>query len=112
LDRREYDRLRFWLPVEVDGRQRSFAVSHDASDGGLLLVSDRALDVGAEIRVSFRLPPTGPVEVKQSATVIRVSRNDEDPDGLWPYKVAIRFAEPVPMLRNYLSKLASPARRP
>jgi hypothetical protein len=110
VERREHDRLRFWLPVEVTGAERSYAVSHDASDGGLLLVCDRELEPGARVELRFRLPPTGPVQVHQDAEVIRVSRNEEDPDGLWPFKAAIRFKEPVPMLRAYLSKLNSPAR--
>jgi hypothetical protein len=112
VNRREHDRLRFWLPLEVSGAESSFAISHDASDGGLLLVCDRALQVGAEVELRFRLPPAGPVEIQEQAEVIRVSRNEEDPDGLWPFKAAVRFKKPVPMLRAYLSKVDSPARRP
>lgn len=109
MERREHKRRRFWLPVRVDGLPAGFAVSHDASDRGLLLVCTTTLDVGASTKLTFRIPPGGAVEVEVVATVVRVSENDEDPDGLWPYKMAVRFDTPVEKLEAYLAELVTPA---
>jgi hypothetical protein len=111
MERREHRRSRFWLPVKVDGLPAGFAVSHDASDNGLLLVCAATLDIGAAVRLTLRVPPGGSVEVSVSAKVVRVAANDEDPDGIWPYKMAVRFDEPVDKLEAYLAALPSPLNR-
>jgi hypothetical protein len=97
------------LPVEVDGLPTGFAVSHDASDNGLLLVCSGSLDVGSTVRVRLRIPPGGSVEISVPATVVRMSKNDDDPEGLWPNKMAVRFHEPVEKLEAYLAQLDTPA---
>jgi hypothetical protein len=109
MERREHKRRRFWLPVEVEGVAGGVAVSHDASDNGLLLVCSSTLDVGTKVRLTLRIPPGGPVAVPVEAKIVRVSRNEEDPDGLWPYKMAVCFDHPVPDLEAYLSLLNAPA---
>jgi hypothetical protein len=115
MERREHRRLRFWLPLqlEVEGTgekiEEGMAVSHDASDGGFLLVCSQRCPVGAPIHLTFSIPPGGPLTVRVGATVVRVSSNDEDPDGLWPYKVAVQFDEPVPDLEAYLEHVHAPA---
>jgi hypothetical protein len=93
----------------VDGLPTGFAVSHDASDNGLLLVCSEAPEVGSTVRITFSIPPGGSVGVSVSATVVRVTKNDEDPDGLWPYKMGVRFDEPVEKLEAYLGELRTPA---
>ena len=105
MERREHRRRRFWLPVQVDGLPTGFAVSHDASDNGLLLVCSGTPEVGSTVRVTLLIPPGGNVEVTVSAIVVRVTENDEDPEGLWPYKMAVRFNEPVEKLEAYLAQL-------
>lgn len=107
MERREQRRRRFWLPVQVDGVPTGFAVSHDASGNGLMLVCAGTLAVGSTVQVKLSVPPEGGVEVSVPATVVRVSENDEDPDGLWPNKMAVRFNERVDALENYLAKLGS-----
>jgi hypothetical protein len=109
MERREHKRLSFWLPVLIDQIEGGFAVSHNASDGGLLLVCARELEVGTHIDIAFRVPPDGPVEVRVAATVVRITPNDEDPEGLWPYKLAVRFEQPVPELEALLERLSNPA---
>jgi len=109
MERREHRRRRFWLPVEVDGLDGGFAVSHDASEHGLLLVCSSTLDVGASIRITLRLPPGGPKRSAVSARVVRVAPNDEDPQGIWPYKMAVRFDEALPELEQFLSELPEKA---
>jgi len=109
MERRGHRRLRFWLPVEVEGIEGGVAVTHDASDTGLLLVSPHACPIGAPLDLRFAIPPGGPVTVEVQATVVRVSKNDEDPDGLWPYKLAVQFDDPVPDLEAYLEHVHAPA---
>jgi hypothetical protein len=109
MERREHRRRRFWLPVRVDGLPTGFAVSHDASDNGLLLVCSGTPEIGSSVRVTLVIPPGGSEEVSVPATVIRVAKNDEDPEGLWPHKMAVRFDEPVERLHAYLSEIATPA---
>jgi PilZ domain len=108
MERREHKRRRFWLPLEVEGIDGGMAVSHDASDNGLLLVCQSTLPVGARVRITLRIPPGGPVAVPVSATVVRISQNDDDPDGIWPYKMAVCFDEPVPHFEEYLAQVKSP----
>jgi hypothetical protein len=112
MERREHKRRRFWLPLEVEGLEGGVAVSHDASDNGLLLVTSSSVPVGTSLQITLTVPPGGPVVVPVTATVVRVTRNDEDPDGLWPYKMAVAFAEPVPDLEAYLEQLPSLAAAP
>ncbi len=106
MERREHKRSRFWLPVQVDDLPGGFAVSHDASENGFMLACSTTLPVGRSVRLTFRLPPGGTDEVTVSATVVRVASNDEDPDGLWPHKMAVRFYAPVGRLDAFLSELA------
>lgn len=106
MERRERKRSHFWLPVQVDGLPTGIAVGHDASENGLMLVCSATLPVGTSVRLAFPLPPGGSDEVTASATVVRVGPNDEDPDGLWPHKMAVRFDAPVEKLEAYLMELA------
>lgn len=110
MERRVHRRRPFWLPVMVDQLEESFAVSHDASDSGLLLVCNRKLAAGATVSLRFSVPPGGIVELNVTARVVRVTHNDEDPDGIWPFKMAVQFEHPVPQLEEYLSKLDSPVK--
>jgi PilZ domain len=107
MERREHKRHRFWLPVHVDGLPTGVAVSHDASDHGLLLVCSETLTVGSTVQVTLRVPPGSGVDVTVPASVVRIAENDEDPDGLWPHKMAVRFASPAPELEAYLAALPS-----
>lgn len=105
MERRESERRGFWLPVAVEGLEEGIAVSHNASDSGLLVVCRTPPQVGARLRLTFRLPPESPTEVSVFARVIRVGDNVEDPDGLWPHQAALVLEEPVSALHDYLDKL-------
>jgi hypothetical protein len=113
MERREHPRLPFWLPVEVDGLEAGVAVSHDASDNGLLLVCKSEVPVGTRLRIKLAIPPGAgsAVVVPVEARVVRSARNEQDPHGLWPFKAAVTFEEPVPLLMEYLAGLATPAAR-
>lgn len=105
MERRESARIGFWLPVQVDGLEEGIAVSHNASDQGLLIVCRTLPEVGAKLRLTFRIPPGGQTEVSVRARVVRVGDNLQDPHGLWPHEAALELEESVPTLHEYLATL-------
>jgi hypothetical protein len=110
MERREHPRRGFWLPVSADGIPGGVAVSHNASDNGLLIVCPAPPELGARLALRFRVPPDGGAEVSVSGRVVRVTPNDEDPDGLWPWKAGLELERTVPELHGYLQTLGdSPA---
>jgi hypothetical protein len=108
LERRSDARYALWLPVRVDALEEGVAVSHNISTRGLLLVTASTVAIGAPISVTFRIPADAPHERTVIGHVIRVERNEADPLGLWPHRMAIQFDEPVPELEPMLEEAESP----
>ncbi len=108
MEWREHVRFQVWIPVRLDSDQLAevVAVSHDASVGGLLLSTAEKLEVGLTLAVTFRVPPDSPVERTVAAKVVRIETNKDDPDGLWPFRVAIAFTEPIQELEELLAEVA------
>jgi hypothetical protein len=98
-----------WLPVRVDALAEGVGVSHNISTRGLLMVTASVVEIGALISVTFRIPSDAPEERTVVGRVIRVERNDADPLGLWPHRMAIEFDEPVPELEPLLEEAESPS---
>jgi hypothetical protein len=105
VERRTNPRYELWLPLEVEGLAAGVAVTHNASKNGLLIVTATAGTVGAQVRVTF----CGPGERGPSlrGRIVRSGKNDADPDGVWPYALALEFDDPVPPLAE-LKRLAEP----
>ena len=103
-ERRLHDRYRLWLPARIEGAddKLQLAVGHDMSQKGSLLVTDVELSVGAEIVLFIRVPPDSEEERRFEARVLRCDRNDVDPDGLWPYRLAVEFNQADPNLDELL----------
>ncbi len=95
-----------WLPVEVEELEAGSAVGHDASDRGMLLVTAQRLEVGAPVNIVVRLPPDGVVEKRVQGKVVRVEANTDDPDSIWPHRLAVEFDQPVPEIERALVALA------
>ena len=108
VERRSDTRYALWLPVRVDALKEGVAVSHNVSRRGLLMVTASTVEVGASITVTFRIPPDAPEERTVLGRVIRVERNEVDPLGLWPHRMAIQFDDAVPELEPLLEE-AEPA---
>jgi hypothetical protein len=112
MERRRTERLAEWLPVRLESAEAGLAVTHNVSETGALLVTAQELAVGQQVRITVPVPEqsraqTAPAqEIELSARVVRVSKNEEDPEGLWPYSVAVEFSEPSPALEAVLRALA------
>ena len=76
------------------------AVAQDLSEGGVLLVSRRALPVDGSVDLCLYLNPSVEPPWMLGGRVVRILNNDADPHGLWPHKVAIEFNQPVPDLAD------------
>ncbi len=72
------------------------------SQKGSLLVTDRQLEVGRTVQMIVRLPPDFEAEREIRAVVIRCSNNEMDPEGLWPYQIAVEFEDADPDLEQLL----------
>jgi c-di-GMP-binding flagellar brake protein YcgR len=116
VQRRRHGRYRIWFPVrltssEVDG----MAVNHNISAGGMMVVVSARMELGAQVKLTFRVPPSGQ-EQTLHGTVARVESNREDPEGLWPFRMAVAFdrvdPELIPVLEAAVVELADRGSRP
>ena len=109
LEQRERERARVWLPVRLqsDGGE-ALAVTYDASAKGVLMLARVALPVGARVTLIFQVPGTGAETRERAASgrVVRAGPNHEDPEGLWPYRVAVQLDEAAEDLAAELDALA------
>ncbi len=103
---RRSPRYTVWLPVRIEELEEGMAISHNASGRGMLLVTATTLEVGAQVHIVVQLPPEGSEERKVSGRVVRVEKNKDDPEGIWPHRVAVEFEEPVADLEKALASLA------
>ena len=108
MERRTEHRYEVWLPVKVDSLKEGIAVTHNASQGGMLMVTASKLDPGSEVHITLRTPDSGQVH-ELTGRVVRVEENSDDPHGLWPHRMAVEFDTPVPELDWVLAGLKSPA---
>lgn len=67
------------------------AIGHDASARGLLMVSANSMETGARLSLTLKLPPDLTRQISVNARVVRVEPNDEDPEGIWPHRIALEF---------------------
>jgi hypothetical protein len=101
LDRRGPFRQRGWFAVRVaNNGEDATTVAQNVSEGGVLVVSRRAMSVGDTVMLSMHVDPANEPPWMLGGRVIRSMDNVADPGGLWPHKVAIAFDAPVPALVN------------
>ncbi len=102
---RRFQRYTIWLPVQVAQLEEGVAVGHDVSARGLLMVSASKLEVGAELTVKVQLPPDSSEEREIRGRVVRVEKNQEDPDGMWPHRIALEFEDTDEEMERALKRL-------
>lgn len=104
---RRAPRYTVWLPVRVAELAEGMAVSHNASSRGMLLVTADKVDVGSPVTISVGLPPDGSEQREVLGRVVRVEENTDDPDGIWPHRLAIEFDDVVAELDAVFRALAA-----
>jgi hypothetical protein len=92
--------------TEVDG----IAVNRDISAGGMLIALSARLELGAAVEVRFSVPTANDGERVLRGKVVRIEDNTEDPDGMWPYRMAVAFDDTdpdlIPVLENAVNQIA------
>jgi hypothetical protein len=104
VERRQHERYRLWIPVEIDSEDGSSwpGVIHDVSETGALAVTSATFKVGVKVTVRLNVPPDGSEEKRHSGEITRVGLNGADPDSLWKKEIAIQFDEPVAELDAFV----------
>jgi len=106
-EQRDRERARVWLPLRVlwDGGD-TLAVTYDASDKGVLMLTAKPLAVGERVSVTFEVP--GEVASQRTGTghVVRAEANVDDPHGLWPHRVAVSLDEAMEAFGAELTRLS------
>ena len=106
-ERRRAERYRVWFPMrtQTDAEGENLAMSQNISTSGLLMATTRELAEGAAVTVIFRVPPDNGDEQRVVGKVVRFEENENDPEGLWPYRVAVEFEDVHPELEPILASL-------
>jgi hypothetical protein len=106
-EERRARRRNVWLAVKSENLREGIALTHDASPHGVLMVTASTLEVGAEVSLELRLPspPGGARHLR--GRVVRVERNEADPHGLWPYRMAVEIEPAAPELGPMLAAIES-----
>ncbi len=100
MDQRKAQRFLVWFPVRIVGPgaendSAQLGVTHNLSEQGVLLASGRPLSAGDEICVAYKVSMADLTEKNVKGRIVRVDRNEEDPNGLWPYRMAVHFEHPL-----------------
>jgi hypothetical protein len=108
MEQRRDTRYTLWFPVDVEtgDAKHTLAVAKDVSKSGIGVSCSAGLDVGATVTLSFKVPPDTGEQRTVSGTVTRHERNPDDPHGMWPHRIGIAFAEPIPELEAILASIA------
>ncbi|MGD8858734.1 MAG: PilZ domain-containing protein [Myxococcales bacterium] len=107
MQRRHHGRYRIWFPVRLEAEAvDGMAVNHNISAGGMLVALSTKLSEGERVRVHFRMPPDSQARHAVEGKVVRIEGNPEDPDGMWPYRIAVAFDDVDPELVPFLEAAA------
>jgi hypothetical protein len=107
-ERREKNRYNVWFMMKVEpasGEAETAAVSHNASEKGLLFATAANLEAGAPVKVKLRVTPESEERVIE-ARIVRVEPNPNDTLGLWPHLVAVEIAPAMDDLDAILAEAA------
>jgi hypothetical protein len=82
------------------------AFNQNISAGGMLVAVSAKLEADAPVSLCFRVPPDSGEERVLAGRVVRIETNEQDPEGIWPYRVAVAFDEVDEDLIPYLEETA------
>ena len=98
-ERRSTSRHVAWFSVRVDADGRSgIGLTHNVSQEGILLATHKLIEVGSPVKLTLHVDPDRQAPRELDGRIVRMVRNSADPQGLWPYKLAIAFEDPDPEL--------------
>jgi hypothetical protein len=105
-ERRGAKRYVLWIPVQLTSgtEVQMLAVSRNISFSGALVIAGASLELGQKVELTLTVPG-GPGEKKLIGEIVRVETNEDDPEGLWRYRLAVKFAEEVPELESAFESL-------
>ena len=107
VDQRQHERARVWLPIRLRAASgEALAVTYDASDQGVMMLTAATLAVGARVTLTFDVPGEPPRALTAAGQVVRAAPNLDDPNGLWPHRIAVALDEPVEAFHAELEALA------
>lgn len=110
-ERRAARRYVLWIPVQVQNgpEVQMLAVSRNISWSGALMIAGASLELGEKVHLTLQMPGSAD-ERRLDGEIVRVEENEEDPDGLWRYRIAVRFEQPVPDLEPAFEQLEAKSR--
>ena len=108
-ERRRATRYRVWFPMRFEGGSDDApqAVSRNISQTGILMATARKLDVGEAVRLVFRVTLDDETEHQLAGRIVRSESNSDDPNGLWPFWVAVEFDQPAPELEPLIQEASA-----
>ncbi len=102
-ERRNYVRYILWFPVTLLTSQGNIgAICRDVSPGGMLLSCATRLPTDSVTTCRFRLSLSDADEISVRGRVVRESRNEDDLELVFPFRVAIEFDTPRPDIEEQL----------
>jgi hypothetical protein len=110
-ERRVAKRYVLWIPLQLEAGSdtRMLAVSRNISWSGALMIAGADMAVGEKVKLRLQIPGTT-VDRTLSGEIVRTEANEEDPDGLWRYRIAVKFDEDVPELEANFEALQNKTR--
>lgn len=113
VERRTATRHDLWIPVTVDGLREGIAVTHNASENGLLIVAASQVPIGERMTVTLRnVPGLSPNPLVVSGRVVRSGPNQDDPEGLWPFAMAVELDTNLPDLEQLVRSVSAADSQP
>ncbi len=92
--------------LETDATVRRAAVTWDVSSSGALLLTRGPVKVGASVRVVLHMPDGPTSGCILTGKVVRSQMLDRKRIGLWSESFAVRFDQPIDVLRQEIERLS------
>jgi hypothetical protein len=110
-DQQRAPRFEVLFPMRLETKEGGpgFAVSRNLSASGSLIATASELTVGAPVTLRLQFHRDD-AERWVEGTIVRVTPNADDPHGMWPYLVGVRFASVVPEIEPLLKQQAQEAK--